>query len=155
GGAWDSTADKCRAAYRHKEFPVYSDACFGADSYGFRRVRNPTGDNSTTVAKGPMADPEKEPVKPAPVVTPSPSSGKLNVAGLKGSIVFVSDRGGTMKIWSMRANGKDAKQLTKGTDLDADPRFSPDGKRILYSTLRDGFPEIWVMNRDGSAPKFV
>ena len=23
--------DQCRAAYRHKEFPVYSDACFGAD----------------------------------------------------------------------------------------------------------------------------
>ena len=40
GGAWDSDADKCRAAYRHKEFPVYSDACFGADSYGFRRARN-------------------------------------------------------------------------------------------------------------------
>jgi len=40
GGAWDCDAEKCRAAYRFKEFPVYSDACFGADSYGFRRVRN-------------------------------------------------------------------------------------------------------------------
>ena len=40
GGAWDSNADKCRSAYRHKEFPVYTDACFGADSYGFRRARN-------------------------------------------------------------------------------------------------------------------
>src|SRR5262249_13518684 len=39
GGAWDSTAEKCRSAYRHKEFPIYSDACFGADSYGFRRGR--------------------------------------------------------------------------------------------------------------------
>ena len=39
GGAWDCTAEKCRSAYRHKEFPVYSDACFGADSYGFRRAR--------------------------------------------------------------------------------------------------------------------
>jgi formylglycine-generating enzyme required for sulfatase activity/Tol biopolymer transport system component len=155
GGAWDSTADKCRAAYRHKEFPVYSDACFGADSYGFRRVRNPAGDKSTTVAKGPQSDPEKKVDKPAPVVPPPSGSGKLDVAGLKGTIVFVSDRGGALKIWSMRANGKDAKQLTKGTEPDADPRFSPDGKRILYTTLRDGFPEIWLMNRDGSAPKFV
>ena len=154
GGAWDCTADKCRAAYRHKEFPVYSDACFGADSYGFRRVRNPSSDKPTTVAKGPKSDPEKKPEKPAPVVAPS-GSGKLDVAALKGTIVFVSDRGGAMKIWSMRANGKDAKQLTKGTDPDADPRFSPDGKRILYTTLRDGFPEIWLMNRDGSASKFV
>ena len=33
--------------------------------------------------------------------------------------------------------------------------FSPDGKRILYTTLRGGFPEVWLMNRDGSEPKFV
>src|SRR5207245_2527363 len=39
GGAWDCAADKCRTAYRHKEFPVYSDACFGSDSYAFRRAR--------------------------------------------------------------------------------------------------------------------
>ena len=53
----------------------------------------------------------------------------------------------------MHASGKDAKQLTKGADPDADPRFSPDGKRILYTTLRGGFPEIWLMNRDGSGTK--
>jgi len=35
------------------------------------------------------------------------------------------------------------------------PGFSPDGKRILYTTLRGGFPEIWLMNRDGSEPKFL
>jgi formylglycine-generating enzyme required for sulfatase activity len=160
GGAWDSTADKCRSAYRHKEFPVYSDACFGADSYGFRRVRNPgNGDTTTTVAKGstttPTPDPMKKPENPAPVVVLPSSSGKLDAASLKGTIVFVSDRGGVMKIWSMRANGKDAKQLTKGTEPDADPRFSPDGERILYTTLHNGFPEIWLMNRDGSEPKFV
>jgi Tol biopolymer transport system component len=60
-----------------------------------------------------------------------------------------------MKIWSMHASGKGAKQLTKGAEPDADPRFSPDGERILYTTLRGGFPEIWLMNRDGSEPKFV
>jgi len=39
GGAWDSNAQKCRAAYRFKEYPSYADACFGNDNYGFRRVR--------------------------------------------------------------------------------------------------------------------
>lgn len=157
GGAWNSTADKCRSAYRHKEYPVYSDACFGTDSNGFRRVRNPAG-TSTTVAKGPDTTPapapDKKTEKPTPATPPAPS-GKLDVAALKGTIVFVSDRGGVLKICSMHANGKDAKQLTKGNDLDADPRFSPDGKRILYTTLRGGFPEIWLMNRDGSDAKFV
>ena len=97
-----------------------------------------------------MQKPEarKKPVTPA-------STGKIDLATLKGTIVFVSDRGGSLKIWSMHASGKNAKQLTKSEGADADPRFSPDGKRILYTTLRGGFPEIWLMNRDGSEPKFV
>ena len=91
----------------------------------------------------------------APALSPEPGSGQIDLASLKGTIVFVSDRSGTMKIWSMHASGKGAKPLTKGTDPDADPRFSPDGKRILYTTLRGGFPEVWLMNRDGSEPQFV
>jgi Tol biopolymer transport system component len=50
----------------------------------------------------------------------------------------------------MKASGKDAKRLTDDAHPDADPRFSPDGKKILYTTLRGGFPEVWSMNRDGS-----
>ena len=118
--------------------------------------------NPAAVAAGPTTTPvpandSRKQVDgvPAPSLSPAPGSGKIDLASLKGTIVFVSDRSGTMKIWSMHASGKDAKQLTKGTDPDADPRFSPDGKRILYTTLRGGFPEIWLMNRDGSEPKFV
>jgi formylglycine-generating enzyme required for sulfatase activity/Tol biopolymer transport system component len=166
GGAWDQAAEKCRSAYRHKEFPVYSDACFGADSYGFRRARN-AAENSkpVAIAKVPGARAPSEGLskttEPAPkkVDQPAPplpqGSGKIDLAGLKGTIAFVSDRSGIMKIWSMDASGKNAKQLTTGTDPDADPRFAPDGKRILYTTLRGGFPEMWLMNRDGSARKFV
>jgi formylglycine-generating enzyme len=163
GGAWDCTAEKLRSAYRHKEFPVYSDACFGADSYGFRRARKADGgDKITATAAGPRstAVPTNTLRKPAggvsaPARDLERSSEQIDTARLKGTIVFASDRNGTMKIWSMHASGKGAKQLTKGTDPDADPRFSPDGKRILYTTLRGGFPEVWLMNRDGSERKSV
>jgi formylglycine-generating enzyme required for sulfatase activity len=154
GGAWDCTADKCRAAYRFKEFPVFTDACFGADAYGFRRVRR--GDADKLVAgKGtePAIENPREGLKPP--VPSVPVSGKIDAAKLKGTIIFVSDRGGTLKIWKMHAGGKDPSQLNKDDYPEADPRFSPDGKRILYTSLRDGFPEIWLMNRDGAAPKFV
>jgi formylglycine-generating enzyme required for sulfatase activity len=162
GGAWDCTAEKCRSAHRHKEFPVYSDACFGADSYGFRRAREgDAGDKPVSVVAAPktaekaIPAPAKEAEQPDPGVSPEPGGDKIDRASLKGTIVFVSNRSGIMKIWTMHASGKGAKQLTKGTELDADPRFSPDGKRIVYTTLRGGFPEIWLMNRDGSEPKFV
>jgi formylglycine-generating enzyme required for sulfatase activity/Tol biopolymer transport system component len=160
GGAWDCTADKCRSAYRHKEFPVYSDACFGADSYGFRRARKAgAGGQTLPVAVAPkvppVVDPGKNAEKPATVVAPGRETGTIDLASLKGTIVFVSDRSGTLKIWTMRASGKDARQLTHGTEPDADPRFSPDGRQVSYTTLRGGFPEIWLMSRDGSGPKLV
>jgi formylglycine-generating enzyme required for sulfatase activity len=158
GGAWDCPADKCRSAYRHKEFPVFSDACFGADSYGFRRARRAdSGDKVAVAVARPKTNHDHLPPKKSdkPIVKPAPRPGKIDLAALKGTIVFVSDRSGTLKIWSMHASGKDAKQLTRGPGPDADPRFSPDGKRILYTTLRDGFPEIWLMGRDGSEPRFV
>jgi formylglycine-generating enzyme required for sulfatase activity len=170
GGAWDSTADKCRSAYRHKEFPVYSDACFGADSYGFRRARN--GPTTRSQAPPGNASPPGSAGRASPApdkkanarqslaggrsqAEPGNENAKIDIALLKGTIVFVSDRSGTLKIWAMSANGKDARQLTHGSSPDADPRFSPDGKQITFTTLRDGFPEIWRMNRDGSKPRFV
>jgi formylglycine-generating enzyme required for sulfatase activity len=39
GGAWNSSADACRAAYRVAENPGFQDACFALDAIGFRCVR--------------------------------------------------------------------------------------------------------------------
>jgi formylglycine-generating enzyme required for sulfatase activity len=155
GGAWDCTADKCRSACRFREFPVFTDACFGADSYGFRRVRNAGEGAGFVSGHGSTPDTEKKSERAGPSVASVPSRGKIDTTSLKGMIIFVSDRGGVLKIWSMHANGKDAKQLTKDNHPEADPHFSPDGKRILFTSLREGFPEVWVMKRDGSETKFV
>jgi hypothetical protein len=149
GGAWDSVPEKCAASHRAGEFPVFGDACFGADSYGFRRVRRAG------------AAPKGAPAVPVAAVQPAPGtevrvevkvvpSGAIDLSKLSGTVVFVSDRAGALDLWRMRANGKDAKALTADEAPDADPRFSPDGRRILYTTLRGGFPEVWVMGRDGS-----
>lgn len=161
GGAWDCGPEKCTAAYRAKEFPVFTDACFGSDTYGFRRARALAG--APTAPPAPPAQPAAQASQPAaapapsavPDAPPAPTSGAIDTAKLKGTIIFVSDRSGTLKIWSMRADGREPRPLTQGSDPDADPRFSPDGRRILYTALRGGFPEVWVMKHDGSAPQKV
>jgi len=41
GGAWNSSADTCRATARFAESPGIADACFARDTFGFRCVRRP------------------------------------------------------------------------------------------------------------------
>ena len=168
GGAWKTPPDRCTAAYRFQEFPVFADACFGADSYGFRRVRNATpstAESQTTVAarsstaepaaEDPVEDAAQTAVQPvaetaAPEVT---LDGTIDPGRLRGTIALVRERNDTLDIWSMQPTGKNLKPLTQDAYPDADPRFSPAARQIMYTTLRDGFPEVWLMNRDGSDPR--
>ena len=46
------------------------------------------------------------------------------------------------------AGGK-ATRITDGLPFDAQPRWSPDGKQIVYVTDRDGSDDVWVMDADG------
>ncbi len=76
---------------------------------------------------------------------------------MKGEMLFSSNRSGSWCIWMMQANGSDIRQITKteADAMDADPRFSPDGKWILFSSTRGGKTGIWKMHRDGSQPERI
>ena len=43
-------------------------------------------------------------------------------------------------------------QDTRPASNNAFPRWSQDGKKIVFMSDRDGDPEIYVMNADGSNP---
>ncbi|HQR92647.1 MAG: amidohydrolase [Sphingobacteriia bacterium 35-40-8] len=49
-------------------------------------------------------------------------------------------------IYTMPMTGGKAKQITKGLSFDAHPRFSPDGKKILFTSDRSGADNLWVLN---------
>ena len=51
--------------------------------------------------------------------------------------------------------GGDATQLTSGMAFDAQPRFSPDGSRIAYTSDADGGQNIWIRTLDGSETKQI
>ncbi len=48
-----------------------------------------------------------------------------------------------------------ATRLTSGPVFDMQPRFSPDGKRIAYTSDRDGLWNIWTMDADGKDAKQI
>ena len=58
-------------------------------------------------------------------------------------------------IYTIPIAGGEAKAMTQGIAWDMQPRFSPNGKWIAFTSDRAGGDNIWIMNRDGSNPKQV
>ena len=42
------------------------------------------------------------------------------------------------------------RRLTKTSSIDISPSWSPDGKQIVFVSDREGSPQLWLMNADGS-----
>ena len=54
-------------------------------------------------------------------------------------------------IWKIGARGGEAVNVTLDSESnDAFPDFSPDGRRLVFRSMRDGNAEIYVMNADGT-----
>ncbi|HVK96842.1 MAG TPA: amidohydrolase family protein [Flavisolibacter sp.] len=91
-------------------------------------VSNPDGpykEHSFTVSEGTWMNLDVSP------------DGKEIVFDLLGDIYIMPIAGGTAKV------------LRQGLAFEVQPRFSPDGKRILFTSDAGGGDNIWVMDRDG------
>ncbi len=67
--------------------------------------------------------------------------------------VIVFDLLGDM--YTMPVAGGVAKRIRSGLSYDVQPRFSPDGSRILFTSDAGGGDNIWVMDKDGSNARQV
>ena len=53
-------------------------------------------------------------------------------------------------IFSVKTDGTDLVRLTDSDNYDAEATVSPNGDKIVFTSMRDGDPEIYVMDIDGS-----
>jgi hypothetical protein len=65
-----------------------------------------------------------------------------------GLIAWSSSRAGNHDIFIMRTDGSELRQLTQGEEVDWYPRFSPDGKQLLFCRSKRG----WVSEQDSNRP---
>ena len=69
--------------------------------------------------------------------------------GTRIAYVFTPKDRKSSEIWTAIADGTGRKQLTSGDHYDWTPRWSPDGRKILFETTRGGKREAYVMDADG------
>lgn len=62
---------------------------------------------------------------------------------------------GKRGIWIVPTGGGEARQLITSDKNDDTPRWSRDGSRIAFLSTREGAPQIFVANADGSNPRKV
>jgi imidazolonepropionase-like amidohydrolase/Tol biopolymer transport system component len=55
-------------------------------------------------------------------------------------------------LYALPIGGGEARQLTSGMAWDEQPRYSPDGRSIAFTSDRGGGDNIWVVDRDGKNP---
>ncbi|HVM23073.1 MAG TPA: amidohydrolase family protein [Sphingomicrobium sp.] len=58
-------------------------------------------------------------------------------------------------IYVMPITGGPARALTSGHAWDMQPRYSPSGTEIAFTSDRGGGDNIWIMGRDGSNPRAI
>jgi serine/threonine protein kinase len=69
-----------------------------------------------------------------------------------GRIAFASTEGGSQDIWLTDPDGNNRTQLTSNGAQNLSPVISPDGRYVVYTSLRAGTKTTWRMNIDGRNP---
>ena len=58
-------------------------------------------------------------------------------------------------LYTLPIGGGRAERITSGMAFDSQPRFSPDGARIVFISDRDGGEAVWVSDADGGEPRKI
>lgn len=83
------------------------------------------------------------------VADPQVSPDGRFVAYQVGSVDFAANKT-TTNLWIAETDGKSPpRQLTSSTKADRHPRWSPDGKKILFESTRSGEAQLWVIDLSG------
>jgi len=130
GGSDDSDPDLLLVSSRDGDYAIYSMSSSGGDQ---KRLTDADVDPST---------PQGLLFQIEPAWSPDGNT-----------IAFVSKRSGNSDLYAMNADGSGTQPLTSTKDDDAQPDWSPDGKRIVFS--RGSPTRLFVMGADGSGARRV
>ena len=56
-------------------------------------------------------------------------------------------------LYTLPVTGGEATRITSGQAYDMQPAFSPDGKKLVFISDRNGSENVWIANADGTKPR--
>jgi hypothetical protein len=116
----------------------------------------PTKEPTPEPTKEPAPEPTKEP-EPEPTKEPAPEPIVYTELGDKGLIVFEGkdSESSDYDIYVMNPDGTFVTKISRSSEDDRFPRWSPDGSKIAYSTKQGDKWNICVMNANGTGNKVL
>lgn len=76
------------------------------------------------------------------------ASAEIRVLGKIASVVWDDLAGG--RLYTMNTDGSDERLLVGLDSVGGQPRWSPDGKRIVFTSFAGGWPAVYTINADGA-----
>jgi len=58
-------------------------------------------------------------------------------------------------LYTLPVTGGEATRITSGQAYDMQPAFSPDGKKLVFISDRNGAENVWIANADGTKPRAI
>lgn len=80
-------------------------------------------------------------------------SGQPGIAHTR--IAFVNNRTGKKEIYVMDYDGANVRQLTQLHSITLLPKWTPDGKSIVFNSYKAGNPDAYIMDADGTNLKIL
>ena len=68
-------------------------------------------------------------------------------------IALVGNRTGNKELYLCDADGRNLQQLTHDKTLSLAPKWGPDGRRLIYTSYRSRFPDVYLITLSGNSWK--
>ncbi len=61
-------------------------------------------------------------------------------------LLFISDRTGNKEVYLADYDGKGAVQITRNKSINLSPQWAPDGRKVLYTSYKKGWPCLFIFD---------
>ncbi|MEO7658069.1 MAG: DPP IV N-terminal domain-containing protein [Pyrinomonadaceae bacterium] len=147
GQIWSFSYPDGKARRITTDFNNYASMSLPLDSNALVTVQSNTISNIWVAANGDAA---------RAVQIKSGGNNQEGAAGIAwtpdGRIVYFSGASGAPDIWIINSDGTGQKQLTVDAGVNLQPKVTPDGRYIVFASIRNDQANVWRMNLDGSNP---